>query len=128
VLERGYIVFEKEEPEIRSVRIFKTLDSADIRVLSSIELGMRRFELVPFEEVLKIAKMPKNDLEFRLSNLLKKKLAETWAAPYKGFMLAEMGYDSLAFYALVKQNVIEAMGPPIGVGKECTCIDLSDRP
>jgi RIO kinase 2 len=76
---------------------------------------------------LRIAKIPENDLEFRLTNLLKKKLTETWAGPYRGYILTEAGYDSLALHALVKQNVIEAMGPPIGVGKECTRIDLLEK-
>nr|MDO8133364.1 hypothetical protein [Candidatus Njordarchaeum guaymaensis] len=99
------------------------MDNIDIRILGFIELGMRRFEFVPFEEVLRIAKMPENHLDFHLSNLLKKKLVETWVGPYKGFALTEAGYDSLAFHALVKQNVLEAIGPSVGVGKECTCVD-----
>jgi len=110
-------------PKIRSVRMFKTIDNIDVRILGSIELGMRRFEFVPFEEVLRIAKLSENDLDFHLSSLVKKKLVETWVGPYKGFALAEAGYDSLAFHALVKQNVLEALGPSVGVGKECTCLD-----
>jgi len=71
--------------------------------------------------------MPEKDIDFHLSNLLKKKLVETWVGPYKGFALTEAGYDSLAFRALVKQNVLEAIGPSVGVGKECTCIDRPDE-
>jgi RIO kinase 2 len=83
---------------------------------------MRRFEFVPLEEVLRITEMSRNDVEFHLSGLLKKKLAQSWVGPYQGFSLTEAGYDSLAFHALVKQNVLEAIGPSVGVGKECTCV------
>ena len=81
---------------------------------------MRRFEYVPLEEVLRITEMSRNDIEFHLSSLLKKKLVQAWVGPYKGFSLTEAGYDSLAIHALVKQNVLEAIGPSVGVGKECT--------
>jgi RIO kinase 2 len=101
--------------------VFKTLDDIDTRVLASVELGMRRFEYVPIEEILKMAKLSENDLNFHLSGLLKKELVRRWVGGYKGFAITQLGYDCLAFHALVKQNVLESIGPPVGVGKECTC-------
>jgi RIO kinase 2 len=106
---------------IHSARVFKTLDDIDTRVLASVELGMRRFEYVPIEEILKMAKLSENDLNFHLSGLLKKELVRRWVGGYKGFAITQLGYDCLAFHALVKQNVLESIGPPVGVGKECTC-------
>lgn len=107
---------------IHSARVFKTLDDIDTRVLGSVELGMRRFEYVPIEEILKMAKLSENDLNFHLSGLLKKELIRRWVGGYTGFAITQLGYDCLAFHALVKQNVLESIGPPVGVGKECTCL------
>ncbi|WXG43221.1 MAG: hypothetical protein WED04_04090 [Promethearchaeati archaeon SRVP18_Atabeyarchaeia-1] len=111
-------------PEIRSARIFRTIDDMDTKILGSIELGMRRFEFVPIEELLKMTRLSRNDLDFRLSKLLKKELARRWVGSYVGFEVSQVGYDCLAFHALVKENVLEAIGPPVGVGKECTCRQL----
>jgi RIO kinase 2 len=105
---------------IQSAKVFRTIDDIDTRVLGSIELGMRRFEYVPVEELLKMAKLSENDLNFRLSGLIKKELARRWVGGYIGFEITQLGYDCLAFHALVKQNVLESIGPPVGVGKECT--------
>jgi RIO kinase 2 len=105
---------------IRSVKVFKTIDDTDTRILGSIELGMRRFEFVPFEAILKMSRLPENDLNFRLSKLLKIELVKRWVGSYTGYSITEVGYDCLAFHALVKHNVLEAIGPPVGVGKECT--------
>lgn len=108
--------------QIRSARVFRTIDDIDTKILGSIELGMRRFEFVPLEEILKMTRLSANDLDFHLSKLLKKELANRWVGSYTGFSITELGYDCLAFHALVKQNVLEAIGPPVGVGKECACL------
>jgi RIO kinase 2 len=106
---------------IQSAKVFRTIDDIDTRVLGSIELGMRKFEYVPVEELMKMAKLSENDLNFRLSGLVKKELVRRWVGGYTGFEITQLGYDCLAFHALVKQNVLESIGPPVGVGKECTC-------
>jgi RIO kinase 2 len=83
---------------------------------------MRGFEFVPIGVLYKTTRLSENDLDFRLSKLLKKELAKRWMGSYTGFAITEAGYDCLAFHALVKQNVLEAIGPPVGVGKECACL------
>lgn len=110
--------------KIRSAKVFRTIDDTDTRILGSIELGMRRFEFVPIDVLLKTTRLPANDLDFRLSKLLKKELAKRWVGSYTGFAITEVGYDCLAFHSLVRQNVLEAIGPPVGVGKECTCLQM----
>jgi RIO kinase 2 len=42
---------------------------------------------------------------------------------YAGFTLNYAGYDCLAINALVKANVIEAFGHPLGIGKEADVFD-----
>ncbi|WXG45857.1 MAG: hypothetical protein WED05_04130 [Candidatus Atabeyarchaeum deiterrae] len=114
--------------KIRSAKVFKDVGQVGVRILESIEIGMRRYEFVPVDEVLKVTRLPENDLNFHLSNLLRNELIRGRVAPYKGYVLTEAGYDCLAFNALVKQNVLEAIGPPVGVGKECTCLQSATKP
>lgn len=75
------------------------------------------------EEVLKMARLSENDLNFHLSGLVKKELVRRWIGGYTGFAITQLGYDCLAFHALVKQNVLESIGPSVGVGKECTSLN-----
>ena len=114
--------------KIKSAKIFKDVDQVGVRILESIEIGMRRYEFVPVDEVLKVTRLPENDLNFHLSNLLRSGLIRGRVAPYKGYILTEAGYDCLAFNALVKQNVLQAIGPPVGVGKECTSLRSVAKP
>jgi RIO kinase 2 len=112
----------RRSSKIRSAKVFKTIDDVDTKILGSIELCMRRFEFVPLDVLLKATRLPANDLDFRLSRLVKKELVKRRVASYTGLAITEVGYDCLAFRSLVKQNVLEAIGPPVGVGKECTCL------
>ena len=55
-------------------RIFKELDSKNLRILTRIEIGMRRFEWVPIEELNKYTKLPFDKLEYRQKSLLRTSL------------------------------------------------------
>jgi RIO kinase 2 len=46
--------------------------------------------------------------------------------PYVGYTLNYAGYDCLAINALVKAEVLEAFGKPLGVGKEADVYDALD--
>jgi RIO kinase 2 len=50
------------------------LEPEEYRVLQAIELGMANFSFVPMDELLKFAKMPQSEVEFRLGTLNKKDL------------------------------------------------------
>jgi RIO kinase 2 len=53
--------------------------------------------------------------------------ASTGTLGYQGYRLTFAGYDSLALNALVKRNVVEALGPPLGLGKESDVYSAKGR-
>jgi len=107
-----------------AVRVFRTLENEDFRVLRVIETGMSKHEFVPKEEIAKITKFDlARDTDFRLSRLNKLGLIYRMRGPYAGYTLNYTGYDCLAINALVKSGVLEAFGKPLGVGKEADVYD-----
>jgi RIO kinase 2 len=112
-----------------AVRVFRTLENEDFRVLQVIETGMSKHEFVPKEEVAKITKFDlARDTDFRLSRLNKLGLIYRMRGPYVGYTLNYAGYDCLAINAFVKAGVLEAFGKSLGVGKEADVYDaLSPR-
>jgi len=104
-----------------AVRIFRNLQPEDLRTLMGIELAMEHYEFAPFKEVVKYANLPGREVAFRLDRLdhlqLAIKVSKTFLG-YDGYAVNYSGYDCLALNALVKANVLEAIGKPLGVGKE----------
>jgi len=104
-----------------AVRIFRNLQPEDLRVLMGIELAMEHYEFAPFEEVVKYANLPGREIVFRLDRLdrlqLTIKVSKSFLG-YNGYAVNYSGYDCLALNALVKSNALEAIGKPLGVGKE----------
>jgi len=105
----------------KAVRIFRDLQPEDLRVLMGIELAMEHYEFAPFNEVVKYANLSGREVVFRLDRLdrlkLTIKVSKTFLG-YDGYAVNYSGYDCLAFNALVKSNVLEAIGKPLGIGKE----------
>jgi len=106
-----------------AVRAFRKLLTEDFRVLQAIEAGMRRYRYIPEEAIPKLAKLTKRKVDFHLSRLDKFKLIQRWIGPYTGYALTTAGYDTLAINAFVKAGVLEALGKPLGVGKESDVYD-----
>jgi RIO kinase 2 len=107
-----------------AVRVFRTLENEDFKVLQVIETGMSKHEFVPKEEIAKFTKFDlARDTDFRLSRLDKLGLIYRMRGPYVGYTLNYTGYDCLAINALVKAGVLEAFGKPLGVGKEADVYD-----
>ena len=96
------------------------LEPEEFRVLQAIELGMASFSFVPMDELLKYAKMPQREIEFRLGALNKKDLIYRQYDPYPGYILNYTGYDLLALNALSKADILSSLGRSSGVGKEAT--------
>ncbi len=94
------------------------LESYDLRILQAIELGMIQHEVVPFEEVVRYSDLNENELEYRMKRLDELELLYRQLDPYLGYIMNYNGYDLLALNALVKAEVLEALGPSIGIGKE----------
>jgi len=106
-----------------AVRVFRTLEPEDFRVLQVIEADMARHRYVPEKELRRLTKLNLRELDFRLSRLGKFGLIERQSGPYTGYVLYTVGYDCLAINALVKAGMLEAFGKPLGVGKESDVYD-----
>jgi len=106
-----------------AAKVFRQLQPEDFRVLQVIEAAMARHRYIPEDELPKLTKLNKRELDFRLSRLTEFKLAERWVGPYTGYVLYTAGYDCLAINALVKAGILEALGKPLGVGKESDVYD-----
>ncbi len=99
--------------------IYKQLTPRDIKVLNSIERGMKRYEYVPLELIEKYSKLPETHIVLILSKLHRLKLVKRKTiAGYKSFRLTYLGLDMLALSTLVRMNVVEAIGDRLAVGKE----------
>jgi len=108
---------------MQAVRVFRKLESEDLRVLQVIETAMSKHEFVPKEMIAKFTKFGLEETVFRLSRLSKFRLIRQMRGPYVGYTLNYAGYDCLATNALVKVGVLEAFGKPLGVGKEADVYD-----
>jgi len=107
-----------------AVRVFRSLENDDLRVLQVIETGMSKHEFVPEEQIARFSKFDlARDVGFRLNRLDKMGLIYRMRGAYVGHTLNYSGYDCLAINALVKAGVLEAFGKPLGVGKEADVFD-----
>ena len=103
----------KIDPEL-----VKYLTKDDVRVLTSVEMGMRNHELVPASLIEGIAQLKRANTYKVLMHLLKHKLVMHKAGKFDGYALTYSGYDTLALNVFLKRGNITALGPKIGVGKE----------
>ncbi|MEM3579977.1 MAG: RIO1 family regulatory kinase/ATPase [Candidatus Bathyarchaeia archaeon] len=106
-----------------AVKVFKSLESQDFRILQVIEAAMTKHEFVPKEIVIKYSKLNEEEATFRLDRLHKFRLIRQTKQPYQGYTLNYAGYDCLAINAFVKAGILEAFGKPLGVGKEADVYD-----
>ena len=101
-----------------TIKAFKELEPEDLRVLSAIELNMSKYETVPTEKISQYSGITEDNLQYRLSRLRKPKLIRRKKTHTEGYILNFPGYDCLALNTLVKREILEAFGPPLGIGKE----------
>jgi RIO kinase 2 len=107
-----------------AVRVFRTLESEDLRVLQAIETAMSQHEFVSKEQIARFTRLDLGrDTDFRLSRLSKLNLIHRMRGAYIGYTLNYSGYDCLAINALVRAGVLEAFGKSLGVGKEADVFD-----
>jgi len=106
-----------------AISALRALEPEDVRVLRALERLMGRYEHVPVEAILKASGLPKREISYRLDRLHALGLIRRWIGPYTGYVLRMAGHDVLALYSLVKADVLEAFGKPLGVGKEADVYD-----
>lgn len=102
----------------KAAQTLTELENKEFRILSALELGMIRNTFVPVRELVKYTRYDENELGYWLKELDNKELIYRQTDPYTGYILNYTGYDCLALNALVKSDVLEALGRIIGVGKE----------
>ncbi|WP_440952410.1 serine/threonine-protein kinase RIO2 [Methanococcoides sp. FTZ1] len=100
------------------LKVFRKLDSKDLRILTGIEIGMKNYEWVPLEEIQKYTKLSFDQLEYRLFKLFRSNMVVGTKTPYEGYQIYFDGYDALALNTFVKRGSVSAIGDEIGVGKE----------
>ncbi|MEM4601778.1 MAG: serine/threonine protein kinase, partial [Desulfurococcaceae archaeon] len=99
--------------------IYKSLLEDDFKVLCALEKALVSREYAPLRLLEKTSKLHEGKLSLIMAklhdlNLVKR---ETISGE-KMYRLTYLGYDMLALRALVKDNIVEAIGSKIGVGKE----------
>ena len=102
----------------KAASLLTKVDQRELRVLQGIELGMSQFEFVPLESIAKFSGLSGDEATFWLGELDKKDLLWRQTSGYVGFILNYNSYDLLALNALVKNEVVDGLGEPIGMGKE----------
>jgi len=104
-------------------REFRELERYDFRVLQAVETGMRFFDWVPVYDLPNYARLPRDEVGYRIKRLSKYKLVERKTAHYVGYKLTFGGYDALAINTLVRRGAIKSLGSKVGVGKESDIYD-----
>ena len=106
-----------------AVRAFRELEAEDLQLLQAIEHQLKNYEYVPKDTIQKQSEFSISEIVYRLSPIIKKGLVQGKRGLYTGYALTTAGHDTLAINALVKANVIEAFGKPLGIGKESDVYD-----
>ncbi len=84
---------------------------------------MRRYEFVPSDKLPALSRLVPKKVEYHLTRLSKFKLIIRQTVGYVGYKLSPAGHDVLALQELVKRNVLEKFGTPLGIGKEADIYD-----
>ncbi len=105
------------------VQVFKSLRSEDFKILRIIESGMSSFEFVPVSYISRRARLSPEISSMILSRLCRVGVLRRSFGAYEGYALTRWGYDCLALKYLVDSGYIEAIGKPLGIGKEADVYD-----
>lgn len=79
---------------------------------------MIQHQVVPYKELLRVTGYTENRLDYHLDRLYSNELVYRERDPYLGYLMNYTAYDLLALNAVVKAEVIDFLGPSIGIGKE----------
>eukprot|EP01134_Creolimax_fragrantissima_P003046 CFRG3046T1 len=99
----------------------------ELRVLTSIELGMRNHEVVPSTLVASISGLSGSLVFKLLKELVRHKLVSYESTVYVGYRLTYHGYDCLALKAMTNRGSLCSVGNQIGVGKESDIYVVADE-
>ena len=103
----------------RAANFVRQIEPKEYQILKGIELGMRRFEYVPIDQIRFYARVDKSEAQYILDKLHKQGILQRNSQlGYVGYQLISESYDILALHDLVRKNIIQSVGDPIGRGKE----------
>jgi RIO kinase 2 len=95
------------------------LQHEEYRILTAIEISMRKFEWVPLKNINFYARLDDPEkVQHWLDIVHKKGLLIRRTGNPTGFQLNSMGYDLLAMHALAEKGVVVSIGNSLGMGKE----------
>lgn len=105
------------------------LEPGDIHLLSGIEQGMRFSEWVRRDDLPTYSGVDADDLQYRIDRCADRELIERKTIQYEGYTLTFEGYDALALHTFAERGTVDAVGAPLGVGKESDVYEVqSYRP
>ena len=107
----------------KAASLLTKLDPREFRILQGIELGMAKYEFVPVETIEKYTGLGMDEVKHWLGELDHKDLVWRQFEGYFGFILNYNSYDLLALNALVRGEIIDALGMPLGMGKEADVLE-----
>jgi RIO kinase 2 len=107
----------------KAASLLTKVDQRELRILQGIELGMSKYEFVPVETIEKYSGLGLDEVKHWLGELDKKDLVWRQFEGYVGFILNYNSYDLLALNALVRGEIIDALGMPLGMGKEADILE-----
>ena len=84
---------------------------------------MIQHQVVPHTELLRLTKFNESDLLHHLTRLYEFDLIYRQSDPYLGYLMNYNAYDLLALNAMVKAEIIDFLGPPVGIGKEADVLE-----
>ena len=84
---------------------------------------MAKYEFVPVETIEKYTGLGMDEVKHWLGELDNKDLVWRQFEGYFGFILNYNSYDLLALNALVRGEIIDALGMPLGMGKEADVLE-----
>src|SRR3989304_5813783 len=70
-----------------AVRVFRSLENEDLRILQVIETAMSKHEFVPREQIADFAQLPRDRIDYQLNRLNKLGLIYRTKGAYVGYTL-----------------------------------------
>ncbi|MDG6905771.1 MAG: hypothetical protein JRN20_08310 [Nitrososphaerota archaeon] len=107
----------------QAAKSIRDLEIEDWTVLEAIEKSMSRYESIPIQQLQKITKYFREQIEFRLGRL------NRWGFVMRtahGYIMNAAGLDLLALHAFVERDLISGLGPTVGMGKESDVFDVGN--
>ncbi len=104
---------------IKLGELYRRLTESDITLLEYMVDNIKKYEYLPIENFMKRFRKVWSQKEIiaRIRKLNELRLIERHIT-LEAYKLNTIGLDCIAIYRLVSNNVIKAIGVPIGVGKE----------